>query len=116
MDGFQEWLKSGHILCDLMNSLAPGSVRKVNNTEKVKMAVSRDHCTYRYQNLHLLITHFQALRMNKEYENISFFLSACSDYGIDKNDLFQVSFKKPKINLEKLELECYRRHTVTRII
>ena len=28
--------------------------------------------------------------MNKEYENISFFLSACSDYGIDKNDLFQV--------------------------
>ena len=33
---------------------------------------------------------FQALRMNKEYENISFFLSACTDYGIDKNYLFQV--------------------------
>ena len=44
MDGFQEWLKSGHILCDLMNSLAPGSIRKVNNTEKVKMAVSRKNC------------------------------------------------------------------------
>ena len=54
--------------------------------------------------------------MNKEYENISFFLSACSDYGIDKNDLFQVSVQKPEINLETLELECYRRHTVTRII
>ena len=29
--------------------------------------------------------------MNKEYENISFFLKACNEYGIDKNDLFQVS-------------------------
>ena len=28
--------------------------------------------------------------MNKEYENISFFLEACHKYGIDKNDLFQV--------------------------
>lgn len=40
MDGFQEWLKSGHILCALMNNLAPGSIRKINNTENVKMAVS----------------------------------------------------------------------------
>ena len=40
MDGFQEWLKSGHILCALMNNLAPGSIRKINNTQNVKMAVS----------------------------------------------------------------------------
>lgn len=40
MDGFQEWLKSGHILCALMNQLAPGSIRKINNTDNVKMAVS----------------------------------------------------------------------------
>lgn len=39
MDGFQEWLKSGQILCQLMNTLVPGSIKKIHQTENVKMAV-----------------------------------------------------------------------------
>ena len=39
MDGFQEWLKSGQILCQLMNTLVPGSIKKIHLTENVKMAV-----------------------------------------------------------------------------
>jgi len=41
MDGFQEWLKSGQILCQLMNTLVPGSIKKIHQTENVKMAVSK---------------------------------------------------------------------------
>ena len=37
----------------------------------------------------------QALRQNKENENISFFLKACEDYGLNKTDLFQVLFPLP---------------------
>lgn len=87
MEGFQEWLKSGHVLCDLMNSLAPGAVKKINNTEKVKM---------------------KALRMNKEYENISFFLSACTDYGIDKNDLFQTVDLYEGQNLPQVQMTIFK--------
>ena len=39
MDGFQEWLKSGQVLCQLMNTLVPGSIKKIHKTENVKMAV-----------------------------------------------------------------------------
>ena len=39
MDGFQEWLKSGQVLCQLMNTLVPGSIKKIHQTENVKMAV-----------------------------------------------------------------------------
>ena len=38
---------------------------------------------------------FQALRQNKENENISFFLKACEDYGLNKTDLFQVIILLP---------------------
>lgn len=87
MDGFQEWLKSGHVLCALMNALTPGAIKKVNNTEKVKMA---------------------ALRMNKEYENISFFLSACTDYGIDKNDLFQTVDLYEGQNIAQVQMTIFK--------
>ena len=40
MDGFQEWLKDGTILCALINTLAPGTVKKIHNTKTVKMQVS----------------------------------------------------------------------------
>ena len=55
---------------------------------------------------------FQALRMNKEYENISFFLTACTEYGIDKNDLFQVKidFQNVVVNVNGAAVKftaCY---------
>lgn len=87
MDGFMEWLKSGSVLCSLMNLLSPGSVRKIHDTEKVKM---------------------HALRMNKEYENISFFLKACNEYGIDKNDLFQTVDLYEGQNLAQVQMTIFK--------
>ena len=52
----------------------------------------------------LSLIHFQALRQNKENENISFFLQACESYGLNKADLFQVSLTshqaKSKVKLQ----------------
>ncbi|XP_022109736.1 myophilin-like [Acanthaster planci] len=58
---FQEGLKSGVILCKLINVLQPGSVKKINES---KMAF-------------------------KMMENIGNFLDACYAYGCPKADLFQ---------------------------
>ena len=57
----QEALKNGVYLCKLINTLQPGSVKKVNDS---KMAF-------------------------KMMENIGNFLSACEAYGLKKADLFQ---------------------------
>lgn len=58
---FQEGLKSGEILCKLINNIKPGAVKKVNNS---KMAF-------------------------KMMENIGNFLDACHSIGMNKGDLFQ---------------------------
>lgn len=59
--GFQKWLKNGVILCTLINSLAPGSVAKI-----------------------------QASTMAfKQMEQVSQFLKACEKYGIAAADQFQ---------------------------
>ena len=47
--------------------------------------------------------------MNKEYENISFFLTACTQYGIDKNDLFQVKIDFLECNDDSSECKWRRR-------
>lgn len=58
---FQACLKDGVYLCQLINTLKPGSVKKINEN---KMAF-------------------------KMMENISNFLSACEAYGVSRHDLFQ---------------------------
>lgn len=58
---FQEGIKNGVILCKLINTLQPGSVKKINDS---KMAF-------------------------KMMENIGNFLAACEAYGVSKLDLFQ---------------------------
>lgn len=87
MDGFQEWLKSGSLLCQLINTLLPGAVKKVHDTSKVKMA---------------------ALRMNKEYENISFFLDGCTKYGLQKTDLFQTVDLYEGQNLAQAQMTIFK--------
>eukprot|EP00794_Sanderia_malayensis_P005246 gene5246-5910_t len=59
----QEKLKDGHILCRLINTLQPGSVKKINqgNMPFLKM------------------------------ENIGNFLTGCYSYGVKKEDLFQTA-------------------------
>jgi hypothetical protein len=61
MTSIQEALKDGVYLCQVINTLSPGSVRKVNSS---KMAF-------------------------KMMENIGNFLAACETYGLKKTDIFQ---------------------------
>jgi hypothetical protein len=60
---FGELLKDGSVLCNLINSLQPGSVKKIN-TLKAPF---------------------------KQRENIEMYLKACTAYGLKEQDLFQVN-------------------------
>uniref|UniRef100_A0A8D0GFA1 Calponin n=1 Tax=Sphenodon punctatus TaxID=8508 RepID=A0A8D0GFA1_SPHPU len=60
---FQKKLKDGVILCELMNKLQPGSVRKINRSN---------------QNWHQL-------------ENLSNFIKAMANYGMNPVDLFEAN-------------------------
>ncbi|KAL4647936.1 calponin-1-like [Arapaima gigas] len=60
---FMEGLKDGVILCELINKLQPGSVKKINNST---------------QNWHQL-------------ENIGNFVRAITDYGLKPHDIFEAN-------------------------
>jgi len=68
---FADSLKSGVILCKLINAIKPGAIRNISNT---KLA-------------------FQQM------ENIGNFLSACESIGMKRHDLFQTVdlYEKKKI-------------------
>merc|ERR1712243_142063 len=60
---FAELLKDGSVLCQLINAIEPGSVKKIN-TMKAPF---------------------------KQRENIEMYLKACANYGLKEQDLFQVN-------------------------
>jgi len=60
---FAEMLKDGSVLCQLINAIQPGSVKKIN-TMKAPF---------------------------KQRENIEMYLKACANYGLKEQDLFQVN-------------------------
>jgi hypothetical protein len=91
-EGFQKWLKDGQILCNLMNAIQPGSIKKVHNTSTVKLA---------------------GLRVNKECENISFFLSAVTNYGLNKHDLFQTVDLYESVNLPSVQNSLFKFGSLT---
>merc|ERR1711953_172122 len=84
---FQKFLKDGRILCKLIDTLKPGVCRKPHDTSKTKLA---------------------ALRQNKENENISFFLNACEQYGLNKSDLFQTVDLVEAQNLAQVQTTLYK--------
>uniref|UniRef100_A0A8C9VXF7 Calponin n=1 Tax=Scleropages formosus TaxID=113540 RepID=A0A8C9VXF7_SCLFO len=69
-DNFMERLKDGVILCELINKLQPGSVKKINNSA---------------QNWHQL-------------ENIGNFVRAITDYGLKPHDIFEANDLFENIN------------------
>merc|ERR1719228_2851439 len=62
-DDFANILKDGIALCELINAISPGSVKKIN-TMKAPF---------------------------KQRENIEMYLTACAAYGLKEQDLFQVN-------------------------
>merc|ERR1712055_980158 len=60
---YEEVLKSGIIICHLMNKINPGCIRKINEKG----------------------SNFKMM------ENISKFHEACKDYGVDEADIFQTN-------------------------
>lgn len=86
-ESFKNFLKSGDLLCKAMNAIKENSCRKPHDTSKTKLA---------------------ALRQNKENENISFFLSACEQYGLNKQDLFQTVDLVDGTNLAQVQSTMYK--------
>ncbi|XP_046578736.1 myophilin-like [Haliotis rubra] len=70
-DGMHAVLKDGVLLCQVMNCIQPGSVKKINET---KMAF-------------------------KQMENISHFLASAERYGCSKTDMFQTVDLFEKTNM-----------------
>jgi len=85
-DAFQAWLQDGRVLCALMDCLSPGICKPPHDTSKVRL---------------------QALKMNKEMENISFFLQAAEAYGVPRHNLFQTVDLTDGQNLAQVQTGLY---------
>ncbi|KAK7097532.1 hypothetical protein V1264_004493 [Littorina saxatilis] len=73
-DKFHEVLRDGQVLCRLINTLHPGSVKKVNKQKA---------------NFFMM-------------ENIGKFLEACGAYGLSKNDQFHTAALFEKTNMTQV--------------
>ncbi|XP_066930532.1 muscle-specific protein 20-like [Clytia hemisphaerica] len=73
-ESLQAKLKDGKILCQLINAIEPGSVKKINESEIAF----------------------------KQMENIDNFLKACENYGCKKVDLFQTVSLYDGINMAEV--------------
>ena len=76
-------VQDGIILCTLMNVLKPGVCKEAHNISKVKV---------------------QAFRVNRENENVSFFLKAAEKYGVPKHNLFQTVDLSEAQNLAQVQV------------
>jgi len=85
-EAFKTWLKDGTILCALMDILQPGVCKKPHDVSKIRL---------------------QALRINKENENISFFLEAAEKYGVPRHNLFQTVDLAEGQNLAQVQTGLY---------
>ncbi|XP_053300293.1 calponin-1 [Pleuronectes platessa] len=74
-DNFMESLKDGALLCELINVLQPGSVRKINSST---------------QNWHQL-------------ENIGNFVRAITEYGLKPHDLFEANDLFENVNYTQVQ-------------
>jgi len=83
---FKEWLKDGTILCALMDVLQPGICKKPHDVSAIRLA---------------------ALRVNKQMENISFFLQAAEAYGVPRHNLFQTVDLSEGQNLAQVQTGLY---------
>nr|XP_026689868.1 transgelin-3 [Ciona intestinalis] len=85
-EGFQEWLKSGKVLCQLMNVLSPGSCR-AQETAHIKL---------------------EAMKCSKERNNICLFLKAAESYGVGKVDSFQTIDLYESRDLAQVQVTMYK--------
>uniref|UniRef100_H2XQR2 Transgelin n=3 Tax=Ciona intestinalis TaxID=7719 RepID=H2XQR2_CIOIN len=89
-EAFHAWLKDGQVLCQLMNVLQNGSC-KPNQPYTGTM---------------------QAMKRNKEMENIGMFLSAAAKYGVKSEDQFQTVDLYEGGNLGQVQATLYKLSSV----
>ncbi|XP_078484163.1 transgelin-2-like [Ciona intestinalis] len=89
-EAFQAWLKDGQVLCQLMNVLQDGSC-KPNQPYMGTV---------------------QAMKRNKEMENIGMFLSAAATYGVKSEDQFQTVDLYEGGNLGQVQSTLYKLSSV----
>nr|XP_018667130.2 rac guanine nucleotide exchange factor B-like [Ciona intestinalis] len=89
-EGFHAWLQDGQVLCQLMNVLQAG-ICKPNPTYTGSM---------------------QAMKRNKEMENIGMFLSAAAKYGVKSEDQFQTVDLYEGGNLGQVQATLYKLSSV----
>ena len=68
-ESLQAWLKSGVVLCELINTLSPGGAGKTSSSE-------------------VLASKPQLIRRMKEMENIAAYSEAARGYGVPESDVF----------------------------
>jgi len=73
---FQEWLKSGEVLCKLMNTLQPNTIKKINNSPLAF----------------------------KQMENISAFLAVLPAFGVRPEDTFQTADLFEGVNMAAVQV------------
>lgn len=80
---FGNILKNGALLCELINKLRPGTVRKINTMNAPF----------------------------KQRENIELYLKGCENYGLHAQDLFQVNdlFEAKKFVYDQRQSICFGR-------
>jgi hypothetical protein len=83
---FQQWLKDGQILGEVINVLQPGSCR-TKKTSQIKL---------------------EAMKRIKEMDNIQLFLYAAEKYGVDKVDLFQTIDLYEMRDLAQVQVMLYK--------
>eukprot|EP01125_Pyxidicula_operculata_P011279 TRINITY_DN3689_c0_g1_i1.p1 TRINITY_DN3689_c0_g1~~TRINITY_DN3689_c0_g1_i1.p1 ORF type:complete len:752 (+),score=197.91 TRINITY_DN3689_c0_g1_i1:49-2304(+) len=72
LDFFWACLKSGRILCNVINKIVPGKIPRVSDPKGIAA---------------------------KEREYITFFLNACREFGVDDSELFDVNDLHKNINM-----------------
>uniref|UniRef100_A0A8C1NUD8 Calponin n=1 Tax=Cyprinus carpio TaxID=7962 RepID=A0A8C1NUD8_CYPCA len=102
-ENFQMGLKDGVILCELINKLQPGSIKKINHSKlnwhkvrKTCLCIALSQCFFfsiflHFKSVLFLIAKPLVLFFSLKLENLGNFIKAILAYGLKPNDIFEAN-------------------------